>query len=675
MGRSKAAKRATEETVEEPVVKKQRENEDKEEKVSQKKGKMKKEIKEESVTPSRRTSRKAALAAVVKIEYGEDSGEDLDYTSDYDEMEDKPTKRKTKTAAAKPKQRGQKKKGDTVIKEEPNDTELVADDDNVLTETNIKEEGATVSGKGTKNKSKKKESSKAGKENIEKETKPVKSGIDRKMVVKGRAAVDGLCPIVSTSHVVDDDEAIWDCMLNQTNIQFNNNKYFLIQLLKDDSRNTYSVWMRWGRVGLNGQNKLHPCGSDLMKAKDIFMKKFSDKTKNDWHERDEFEKVNGKYDLLKMDYSKSEDVTDAVEKAEAAKKAAKVDCLLEARVRELIELICNVQTMEDVVVEMKYDAKKAPLGKLTTEQIKAGYLALKKLDELITAGKTGNSQLLQSCNEFYTRIPHYFGMSVPPLIRSKSDIQAKIALLDALGDIQAAMNILGEQIDVNTHPADQHYKGLECDIKALEKDSTDFKLLEKYLQTTQGKTHTQFKMEVLEIFTVKKEKEYSRFKDVGNRMLLWHGSRMSNWAGILSQGLRIAPPEAPVTGYMFGKGIYFADSSSKSSNYCMPSQRNNVGMMVLSEVSLGSPNLLLNADYNADRLPAGRQSVKGQGKLAPKEENFVKLDDGAIIPMGPLVQTGIDNKGGYTLQYNEYIVYNPSQVRTRYLFKIKFNFK
>lgn len=31
------------------------------------------------------------------------------------------------------------------------------------------------------------------------------------------------------------------------------------------------------------------------------------------------------------------------------------------------------------------------------------------------------------------------------------------------------------------------------------------------------------------------------------------GSRASNFGGILSQGLRIAPPEAPVNGYMFGK--------------------------------------------------------------------------------------------------------------------------
>ena len=32
--------------------------------------------------------------------------------------------------------------------------------------------------------------------------------------------------------------------------------------------------------------------------------------------------------------------------------------------QSLIELICDVQAMEDTVLEMKYDAKKAPLGKI-----------------------------------------------------------------------------------------------------------------------------------------------------------------------------------------------------------------------------------------------------------------------------------------------------------------------
>ena len=43
-------------------------------------------------------------------------------------------------------------------------------------------------------------------------------------------------------------------------------------------------------------------------------------------------------------------------------------------------------------------------------------------------------------------------------------------------------------------------------------------------------------------------------------MLLWHGSRLTNWCGILSQGLRIAPPEAPVTGYMVSFLVPFLSS-------------------------------------------------------------------------------------------------------------------
>ena len=73
----------------------------------------------------------------------------------------------------------------------------------------------------------------------------------------------------------------------------------------------------------------------------------------------------------------------------------------------------------------------------------------------------------------------------------------------------------------------------------------------------------------MNVFKVNREVEANRFKkEIGGINLLWHGSRMSNFVGILSQGLRIAPPEAPVTGYMFGKGIYFADMVSKSANYC-----------------------------------------------------------------------------------------------------------
>lgn len=56
-------------------------------------------------------------------------------------------------------------------------------------------------------------------------------------------------------------------------------------------------------------------------------------------------------------------------------------------------------------------------------------------------------------------------------------------------------------------------------------------------------------------------------------------------------GLRIAPPEAPVTGYMFGKGVYFADMFSKSANYACPSYGMTTGVLVLCEVGASSAEL------------------------------------------------------------------------------------
>jgi len=137
-------------------------------------------------------------------------------------------------------------------------------------------------------------------------------------------------------------------------------------------------------------------------------------------------------------------------------------------------------------------------------------------------------------------------------------------------------------------------------------------------------------------------------------MLLWHGSRVTNFVGILSQGLRIAPPEAPVTGYMFGKGIYFADMVSKSANYCWAGPSNNIGCMLLCEVALGNPNEKLFSDYNAAKLPSGKSSTKGVGRTAPPESSYIPHGR-TKVPIGKGTATA--TQGG-TLLYNEYIVYN-----------------
>ena len=51
--------------------------------------------------------------------------------------------------------------------------------------------------------------------------------------------------------------------------------------------------------------------------------------------------------------------------------------------------------------------------------------------------------------------------------------------------------------------------------------------------------------------------------------------------------MRIAPPEAPCSGYLFGKGVYTADMAGKSANYCRTGQSGGVGLFVMCEVALG----------------------------------------------------------------------------------------
>jgi hypothetical protein len=72
------------------------------------------------------------------------------------------------------------------------------------------------------------------------------------------------------------------------------------------------------------------------------------------------------------------------------------------------------------------------------------------------------------------------------------------------------------------------------------------------LRDTHAPSHTQWTLDIEQIYTLERAEEAGRRLGGDGKkktMLLWHGSRMSNFIGILSQGLRIAPPEAPATGY------------------------------------------------------------------------------------------------------------------------------
>ena len=75
-------------------------------------------------------------------------------------------------------------------------------------------------------------------------------------------------------------------------------------------------------------------------------------------------------------------------------------------------------------------------------------------------------------------------------------------------------------------------------LQVLDRESSEFKTLEKYVKNTHASTHNLYKLRIEQIFKISRHGEGERFRQfssLNNRTLLWHGSRTTNFAGILSQ--------------------------------------------------------------------------------------------------------------------------------------------
>ncbi|XP_058200104.1 poly [ADP-ribose] polymerase 2 [Rhododendron vialii] len=494
---------------------------------------------------------------------------------------------------------------------------------------------------------------------------------------KGAAVLDQWLPdeIKAIYHVLQQGDEIYDAMLNQTNVGENNNKFYVIQVLESDNGGRFMVYCRWGRVGVKGQDKLHGPYSSRDSAIQEFEQKFLAKTQNYWSNRKEFICHPRSYAWLEMDYNDREKESDVKGKSNTTVGVQLRETRLESRIAKFISLICNVSMMKQQMMEIGYNAEKLPLGKLSKSTILKGYDVLKKIADVI--GKSNRTKLEQLSGEFYTVIPHDFGFKKMRefVIDSPQKLKSKLEMVEALGEIELATKLLADDVLMQEDPLCSHYQRLCCELSPLEVDSKEFSTIARYVKNTHAKTHSGYGVNIVQIFRVSREGEEERFRkfsNTKNRMLLWHGSRLTNWTGILSQGLRIAPPEAPATGYMFGKGVYFADMFSKSANYCYSSSACTAGVLLLCEVALGDMAELLTANYNAEKLPEGKLSTKGVGATAPDFSEAQMLEDDVVVPLGkPKEQVG--PKGA--LLYNEYIVYNVDQIRMRYLVQVDFNFR
>lgn len=138
----------------------------------------------------------------------------------------------------------------------------------------------------------------------------------------------------------------------------------------------------------------------------------------------------------------------------------------------------------------------------------------------------------------------------------------ELELLDALGDMVCcllyrrrwcrlisiqdfAQNIISSSILKDEqgrplNPLDAHFRSLGLStMDPVKPNSKEFNALEAYARNTHGSTHNYFQVKVLNAFRVERQSEtdawakagYDKLAD-GDRLLLWHGSRTTNFAGM-----------------------------------------------------------------------------------------------------------------------------------------------
>lgn len=485
--------------------------------------------------------------------------------------------------------------------------------------------------------------------------------------VKGTRNPDSFCHL-SNAEVHED----YDCMLNQTNIGNNNNKFYLIQVLVSGGK--YYCWTRWGRVGESGQNNLaSPSTADA--AIKNFEKKFKDKTKNNWSDRENFVSHSGKYTLIEVDGDQDAEVkVDTIDGGDVKVKTEQhvLPCTLDEATQRLIRFIFNNDMFKEAMTSMNLDIKKMPLGKLSKQQIAKGFEVLEQIEVAIK--KMERNKLEELTNKFFTIIPHNFGRNRPPIISDDSVLQGKKEMLLVLADIEIAQSLKAESEkakeemkDTVPHPVDQNYQSLKCVLSLMDKKSKEFKIIEKYLNATGRKGLT-----LVDVWEVDRDIEAEHFREndaLENRKLLWHGTNVAVVAAILKSGLRIMPH----SGGRVGRGIYFASENIKSAGYVCPS--NNIGIMFLNEVALGKEYTITQDDCSLRKAPAGYDSVVARGSQEPdpSKDVFIELDGKKVaVPQGKAIKQ--QQYQGSSFFNSEYLIYKESQCRIRYLLELKFSY-
>lgn len=492
------------------------------------------------------------------------------------------------------------------------------------------------------------------------------------MATKGYL-IDSHCSY-KLGEIIEAKGLVYSCTLNQTDIKTNKNKFYIMQLIKHDTK--YIHFVRYGRIGETGvkSEKIHKTEADCIAD---FEKTFKTKTGNNWTNNKNFVKKPKKYYLSEISYE--EELKDLP--IDTVKKIP--DSNLNPQVQNLIKMLGDTNMMNNALISLNIDTKKMPLGKLSKKQLEAANDILAELTiqvKLLINEKNTNKQLtireniINLSSNYYTFIPYSCGRSTPPLIDTEKILSENKEKIEELKNIVVGAQIIKQAETCNSNPIDGIYNDINTVINPLDVKSEIHKEICTWIKNTHGSTHGS-KLNVLEIFEISqngvREKYNNYSNNLDNKTLLFHGTHQSCVLSIFKNNFYLDPSKVnsniQIAGKMFGYGVYFADVATKSFNYTRADSTNDIGCLLVSEIALGNMMETISSDSGLTKSKLEKKnchSTKAMGKWQPSSSKNI---DGLTIHNGPLqaIQTKTD------LRYNEYIVYDIDQICTKYLVLVK----
>ncbi len=435
----------------------------------------------------------------------------------------------------------------------------------------------------------------------------------------------------------DDFDVRQKAVLQVTDIKTNRNKYYAVELHVTDG--SYRVFTHYGRTddletNPNAGAKESRFFDDEDEAEACYQNIYREKTSASKGYK-EVALASSKIGSQKSRGSSSGAVDDkTIAKLKHDVSGPAVSSLAEP-IQALVKMMYAEATTAlttTVAAKITADGIETPLGILTLGQIEQGDAILAELYVELQKPQADTSNVERLSGEFYTAIPHRIG-------RSRAAIQASIIdTPEAFRTKQDTLQLMKDMLLVSSDggvlfdaEVDAQYKALRCEIRSVDRASTQWTELETYVRMSQVKKKT---IKVENIYMIKRPDEWDAYDGaVGNERQLYHGSRIQNWVGLLSRGILMPKLVVSMGGSRtdegwLGNGIYFGDASCTSAAYTTPST-GGTRLMALARVALGRISKFDKITYGMTAPPAGFDSCHGVRNTAKRPTQFA--DDEFVV--------------------------------------------